>query len=512
MTHDSTNKLKVFSEGTGLGIVVSLTCLLVACALILSVIVFVLQATTPFPIADAWYYISNLIQPWQEGRLTVADFFVMRGASDHMQPLYRLILLIQTVWFHMDFTVEALIGVVFAIACVYLWYRLSRNELARPPGSTITASLIGLGLVAVIFSLNARGVYDWSLVALAFMGIFAVSVLLAATPSLVERRNWILLGFLVLLVFIVDNTYGILVILCAGALLTLMLARDQLQPRSWLRACGVLVGVGVAYLAVCHALFPYRGAANPDQGFGPLMTLLKAHWRESFKLIAVPAGTTLAMPERIEQTLHIAAWQAELVVTLLAIPICAAHVWFWINYLRGKPNTLVFLAAGLMLFFYLSLAAILLSRLPAFGFDYLYEPRYMQVYELQLVAFLMMSARVLSEQPTARLFRGALTVAVLAFTALTFWYAILASREVPYIQAFHVKIATQMEQLAIDPANPPKDCLAAYITPCSYTIASERTKMFQTLERGPYNVFSPTFRRWHRHQVPKVWAAHEPAR
>lgn len=509
MTPRWTGLFRTFGDMTGLETVVALGCRLTACVLVLSVIMFVLHATTPFPIADAWFYIANLIRPWQDGHLAVADFFVMRGVSDHMQPLYRLIMLMHTAWFHMDFTVEALVGVTFAVACVYLWYRLSRNQLAKAPRSRIQASMIGLGLVAVVFTLNARGVYDWPLVTLAFMGIFALSVLLAATPVLIEQRRWAVLAMLELLVFFADDTYGILVILCAGGLITLMRIRGQLATGSWLRACGVLVGVGIAYLAICHALFPYRGGANSDQGFGPLVVLLRDHWRESVKLLVIPAGMTLAAPDRIDQTLHVSQWHALIILGALSIPVCLAHVWFWVCYLHRKPNTLMFLAAGLMLFFYLSLAAILVSRLPRFGFDYLYAGRYMQVYEMQLVAFLMMSAQVFSERPGAWLHKRVLAISVLVFTALTCWYAVLASREVPYIRAYQVEIATQLEQLADNPAKPPKECLVNYIAPCSYPSTAERVAILQVLERGPYNVFSPVFRKWHKHQVPGIWAEHE---
>jgi hypothetical protein len=65
--------------------------------------------------------------------------------------------------------------------------------------------------------------------------------------------------------------------------------------------------------------------------------------------------------------------------------------------MASPPNALLFVAAGLLLFFYLTLAAFLVGRLPGFGFDCLYQSRYMQIYDLQIVAMLMMSARGLAD-------------------------------------------------------------------------------------------------------------------
>jgi len=401
---------KPFAGMTAPEVGVTLACRLLAAMLVLSVIVFVLRATTPFVMADAWFYVLKVIRPWQEGHLSIADFFVTRGPSDHMQPIYRLVLLMHTAWFHMDFTVEALVGVIFAIACVYLWYRLARSVLAQAPRMAVATQLTGLALVAVVFSLNARGVYDWPLVTLAFMGIFAVSALLVATPVLADRGTlpaFAGLAGLALLVFLVDDTYGILAVICAIVLLALMRLRRQVGHDAWARTTLVLVAVAIAYVAVCRVLFPYIGTSTtPRQGLAPLLTLLNDHWRESWKLLVIPTGTVIATPQRIVQGLGVSPWEVPRVLVALAIPVCVANVWFWVNYFRRKPNTLTFTAAGLMLFFYFSLAAILVSRLPRFGFDYLHEGRYMQVYELQWVAVLMMFAQTLSERPDSRVHKS----------------------------------------------------------------------------------------------------------
>lgn len=501
---------KPFAGMTVPEIGVAVACRLLAVALLLGVIAFVLRAATPFVMADAWFYVLKVIRPWQEGHLSVADFFVTRGPSDHMQPIYRLVLLMHTAWFHMDFTVEALVGVIFAIASVFLWYRLARSVLTKAPHMTMAAQLTGLALVAVVFSLNARGVYDWPLVTLAFMGIFAVSALLAATSALVERGETLpaLAGLagLALLVFLVDDTYGILAVICVLVLLALMRLRRQIGHGTWIRTTLVLAVVAIVYVTACRVLFSYGGASAPGPRLAPLLTLLRDHWRESWKLLVIPTGTTIAMPQRIVQGLGVSLWGVPRVLVALAIPTCAANVWFWINYFRRKPNTLTFTAAGLMLFLYFSVAAILVSRLPRFGFDYLYQGRYMQVYELQWVAVLMMSAQVLTERQNARVHKSVLASLVILFVALTLSYGFMAHRELRSIRSYQQRIAAQIGQFGADPSSPPKDCVANFITPCSQWSEASRVEVFQTLERGPYNVFSPAFRKWHRHQVPVVLA------
>lgn len=490
---------------------VALACRLLAALLILSVVVFVLRAATPLVISDAWFFVYTLIRPWQNGHLTLADFFIKRGPSDHMNPLYRLIMLAHTEWFHMDFTVEALVGLLFAVACVYLWYRLVRKALARVPRTAITTQLIGLALVAAVFSLNARGVYDWPLVTLAFLGLFAVSVLLAAVLPLLKAGRYGLLALAAFVVFLVDDTYGILAVAAAVALLALLRLRRQLDPRAWWMGSVVLLIIAVAYVSAGRAFVPYAGQGDGSAGFGTLISLLTAHWRESWKIIAIPAWSVIITPGRIAQTFGSPHWLAVSIPVLAGAVVCAGHVWFWRNWKRRSPNALLFAAAGLMVFFYLTLGAFLVARLPRFGFDYLYQPRYMQIYDLQIVAMLMMSAQVLADTSDRRIHERLQLAATVVLVGLAGFYAHLAFGQIRSIRALQVRIASQIEWLASDPKLPPRDCLANYVTPCSNWSLDGRIAVLETLKRGPYNVFSPDFRRWHRHQVPAVWNPPDPS-
>lgn len=480
-------------------------CRLLGYVLILGVVVFVLRAATALVISDAWFYVYTLIRPWQEGHLSWADFFIKRGPSDHTNPLYRLILLMHTAWFHMDFTVEGLIGVCFAVACVYLWCRVVRKALAGTRPADMMAEVIALGLTAVVFSLNARGVYGWPLVTLSFIAIFAVSVLCAVVPNVMKTRRFGMLALATIAVFFVDDTYGVLAVASIVVLLSSLWLRGSLDSGIWWRGTLVLLGVAAAYLLTCRMLVPYFGSNHPGPGLKPVISLFEMHWRESWKLIAIPAWSIVITPEKLVKIFHATHGVAVSIPVVVAGLVCAGHVWFWRNWLRREPDTLSFLAAGLMLFFYFALAAFVVARLPRFGFDYLYQPRYVQIYDLQLIAMLMMSARVLSECPGARLHRRLQVAATAVLVVLAGCYAVMAFREIPFIRAYQVKVAAQIEQLANDPDAPPSGCLANLVPPCSHWSLAGRVAVLDTLERGPYNLFSPTFRKRHRHQVPASW-------
>lgn len=484
---------------------VTLACRLLAALLILGVTVFVLRATMPLVISDAWFVVYTLIRPWQDGHLTLADFFIKRGPSDHMNPLYRLIMLAHTEWFHMDFTVEALVGLLFAVACAYLWYRLARHELTKAPRAVVPAHLIGLALVAIVFSLNARGVYDWPLVTLAFMGIFAVSVFLAVVLPLLKAGRYDLLALAAFVVFLVDDTYGMLAVAAVVILLALPRLRRQLDPRAWWMASAVLLIVAVAYVSAGRAFVPYAGHEGGSVGFSALISLLTAHWRESWKIIAIPTWSVIITPLRVAEVFGGWHWLAVSIPTLAGAIVCAGHVWFWRSWKHRPTNALLFVAAGLMLFFYLTLAAFLVARLPRFGFDYLYQPRYMQIYDLQIVAMLMMSAQVLADTSDRRVHGRLQLATTCVLVGLAVFYAQLAFGQIRAIRALQVKIASQIEQLAADPGSPPRDCLANFVVPCAHWSLAGRVAVLETLERGHYNVFSPTFRAWHRHQVPATW-------
>lgn len=492
---------------TGREIVVTLTCRLLATLLVLGAFLFVLRATTPLVISDAWFFVYSLIRPWQDGHLTMADFFVKRGPADHMNPLYRLIMLMHTEWFHMDFTVEALIGMLFAVACVYLWHRLARGELQKSPQTTITAELIGLAMAAIVFSLNARGVYGWPLVTLAFMGLFAVSAFLAAVLPLLKARRFGVLALAAFLVFLVDDTYGILAVAAALVLLTLLRYLREIDQRTWWPGCVVLLIVAVAYVSAGRLFVPYAGHGNAGGvGLGALISLLATHWRNSWEVIAIPAWSVIITPVRIAETFGSPHWIAVSTPAVVGIAVCAGHVWFWRCWRRRPFNALSFAAAGLMLFFYFTLAAFLVARLPRFGFDYLYQPRYMQIYDLQIVAMLMMSAQAWTNTGNKRAHAALQWLVTIVLVGLAGFYAHLAFGQIRAIHALQVRIASQIEQLASHPASPPPDCLANYVVPCAHWNLESRIAVFKTLERGHYNVFSPVFRAWHRHQVPANWS------
>lgn len=483
-------------------------CWVVVILLVLTVLTFVVRVATPYVISDEWFFVDTLIRPWQNGDLKLGDFFVKRGPADHLNPLYRLIMLMVTAWFHMDFTVEGLVGTCFAVACVYLWFRLIRHAFAGSRRSDMMVKVVALGIAALMFSLNSTEVYSWPLVTCAFIAIFFVSVLYASIPTLLQKRRWGLLALVTFVAFFVDDAYGVLATISVLALLSLLCLQGKLKVSEWWPSILVVCGVGAIYVFLSHVLVPYQGAGQPSRSglaLKPVVSLFATHWRESWKLIAIPAWSAIISPTQLTNVFHTPPLVAAGVATIIVATVCAAHVWFWRRWARAPFTTLSFVAAGLMLFFYFVLAALVIGRLPLFGgFNYLSQARYVQAYTLQFIAMLLMSAQVLSGRPDAYLHKRLQITASVLLVGLAGLYAAAAAREVPYIWAYQVRAAVQVERLANHLDEPLEGCLVNFVAPCDWSLAA-RTAVFATLERGPYGLFSPVFRERHPRQVPASW-------
>jgi len=451
--------------------------------------VFAWRGTLFVATADAWGFIATFLARYYDGTLSLADFFAKRNTLDHSQPLQKLLFLAYARWFDLDFAFEGATGIVFGIAFIAVIVAIVRADTKGQPRAKTVVALTTLGVTAVVLSLNDDGIFNWSFATLSLFYPLGIAVMLAFAYHCIERNRPSMLALGTLVACLLLDTSAIL---CAVAIVMLVALRWRTFAATRIPVVLVAaIGVGVVLYVAGYALaFPdlqsnVTASARANQFFG--------HADEAWKALVVPLGAAVASPHRIKDVYGVAEFWTWLIAP--AIVVAAGHAWFWREFFRRDDTRLTFVASGLMLFFYATIAGILWARVPRYGFDYLAQSRYLVFYALQLVAMLMFAASraarsVRSDGPFVAYATG---VVVLACAAIVYG----RDAEVPAHINFNRMLDEKVLAIAEDPAHVPPDCPMYHLTLCGW-VPSVRIMALDLMRREQLNVFSPRFRERHR--------------
>ncbi len=461
-------------------------------AMAVSVLVYVWVAASPLVSADNWYYADTLVKHFQEGKLGLIDIIGKRP-NDNSQPLNRLILLALTRWFDMDLTLQGLLGALIAVACVVLLSWLALRAWPAPGKTPWLRALLPLGFASILLSLNPTGLYTWPLVTtLTFTGSLGAIIYLYMVAELGRRGAWVWAAVAAMVTLITIDTFGILAVM--GTVL-LFAYRACTGPREGRRAALVtglavfltLVVYQVGYKYVTHLQSTPLNGAN----IAAAAAYAVAHWDEAWKTLVIPFAISIYEPLG-----HLGiTWP---VLVPLAVVLWCGHIWFWRGFFRNPDSRLAFLGAGLMLYFYGTVAGMLLDRVPQNDFDYFFQPRYISFYELQLVAMLLMVVVLLPKRPAPERMASITTILICGMLLFNGYFTARAWAAASSLHKYDENMVTQINRLAMDPANPPQGCYQVVIV-CNWPL-KRRLEVLQVLEDGKLNIFSPEFRQRHGYQ------------
>lgn len=447
-------------------------------------LVYAWNYADPLIISDGWYFLEVFVRPALEGHLSLGDFFVKRSGFDHAQPLRKLILLGELRWFDLDFRPQAIAGVLCAGGCALVVARVLVDARHAPP---VLRWLVAALVAVLLCSLNSSAIWAWPLVGLGYsshllvFGFFAVAWRSLAGGKL----RWHLLMTLALALVADDSSLLALVAL----LLVLAACWCKRVHRERVVAVAViaLVVIGLEQFLV-RWLGPVVGGVPPlaDRWLLLWQALLDGGWWQWW---VYPFADSLMLKRQLAaRTEHVLFWQL-----LIGVGLAVAHLWFWWRFLRDRTDGARFFAGALMLISYAFLAGILLGRVPTYGSDYLHQPRYVLLYQFQLVALLVMWAAT---------WRGwHVPVSILAVPLLLWLQLSLAIRSwdiAHYITNYYERTAEQIVAMGDDPATTPESCLPV-LPPCKWD-AERRADLIGLLKKHQLNVFSPAFQR--RHNLP----------
>lgn len=460
--------------------------------------VFGWHAAIPLPVSDAWYFIEGFVAKALTGELGLGDFFAQRSAGDHAQPFQKLVLLAHLRAADLDFRVEAMVGLAGAmLSAGLLSCLLVRN--ARDRAGRVKAAITAAGVWTVLFSTNATDLHTWSLVTLGWWMV--ASAVAFWWLAAVVRSPRVAVGLGLLgggLIGLTWDEVAIPVAIAAVAASLLVDRRDGLA-RTVALAIGTLLGVGMARLALAHV----AGDASAEATGGTLAGL-----RGLFTHPDAWHALTGPLADSVVHRSHLDAWTGPAAPAwqiAIAMVLGVAHVGFWWRVLvsRNLPAQQVAITAvAMMLFFYACVAGVLLSRGIDFGPMYVHQPRYVLVYQLNLVALALMFLGPAGQARAAqrvRLSPAGLAAAagLIAVIAVQLPLARAAWMHAPYLRNYVERSALTMGQLATDPTAVPAGGCSQILTICSAPVQSRRNVM-RILAGHRLNVFSPAFQARHR--------------
>ncbi|HEV2622845.1 MAG TPA: hypothetical protein VGU65_12245 [Frateuria sp.] len=468
-----------------------------AALLLLNAIYFVLRASSPVIRDDAWYFLDVFLRKAINGSLGVGDFFVKRAGADHAQPLFKMLLLFEWRYFDLDFAVGAVVGVLAAAACGLVFYRIIVVERCNDRGDAYRC-LAWAAICAVLLSLNAdAGTWTWPLVALENVTSLIILLFVVVVWHAHQKQRYVALALVTLVLDISSDDSALIAIIAAVAALLLMWLRDPEQRRrsTWkllvvMIVCTVLVRIGYAYA-------PIVGGTPPVPLSSHLGLLLERFWDKGWWMWAVLPLTLPVFYRSPLESFHAETWLAMQIA--MGLVLLLAHLWFWRMAFRGRYNRPAFVAVCLMLLSYGWVAGIILGRVPVSGNDYLNQPRYVLLYGGHLIALLLMWAGSLGATPQSSTGWHAIgtwtpAVGCLVLLVAQIPTSIYAWHMRPYLWAYYVQMAHQIDDLAKDPAH------AAACVPelpvCNWSMGKRR-ELTRLLSQNRLNVFSSKVQQRH---------------
>src|SRR5690606_21095134 len=242
---------------------------------------------------------------------------------------------------------------------------------------------------------------------------------------------------------------------------------------------------------------PFYGLVAPPVGgsasIAGFIPMLFARIHEWWQWLAIPLSASVAHRSQLQGwgLAEATPWMTLLVAGVLLV----AHGWFWWKALAGRRNAAAFVATCQMLLFYGLLAGMLLARVSQHGSEYLWQPRYVLIYQWNVVALLLMALAQLRPGGGGgvRTDRAAIATVVAAALVLCLQVPLsLQSWQVqPYAKRFQQRQAMQMRHLAGAQAEEPARCVHTLLV-CKYP-AERRARVMGFLRDQQLSVFSPGF-------------------
>ena len=450
-----------------------------------NILMFAITAANPLVSSDAWYFLEAFVPRALDGTIGIGDLYAKRGGFDHAQPLNKLFLLLNARYLDLDFTYEAIVGVLAGAAGVLVLKRIVDLEPATRRGASYWLPLSALG--AVYLSLNSSMVVTWPLVAFGYVTLLVVLLSVLSAWKAWNGGSVLVFAFAMLACAATADDSAVLL---AGAVAATFLWTGHRSGNTWRGARLALVALGAVglYLAI-YAFFDQTAQAEQRGVADTLTRLLHELSAPGGGRVLAVLASGLAFYGQLEAYFG-ASWPS--VQIGLGLFMLAAHIAYWWRALASKPGPAAFASIALMLLAYGYIAGVLYARVPDAGLGYVNEPRYAVLYQMQIVALLLLM--LASPRAESRGRPVVVTVAVVLL-ALQVPLSLHTWEEARFDRSYWRQMAGQMVLLSRDPSTTPEACVPILVV-CEWDVA-RRQAVFSLLQRYQLNLFSADFRRRH---------------
>lgn len=456
---------------------------------------FIVRASNPVIQADGWFYLEFFLKKAADHHLAFADFFIKRDIDDHASPVFRLLLLINYFYFHLDYVLDAVVGCVSACACCLIYRSLIFFDASRKPISGLFLSWITI--CALTLSLNSYGVWVWPLVTLENLTQLFILLFVIAVWHAHRREKYTALAAATILLGITSDDSALIAVVAAMTSYGLMLLVSPAQRGRPAWKVFLTIGICIVLVRCAYAYLTWDFIKHSKRSLVALLPALFDRFSEGgwWKWLFIP----LTLPVYYENPFgqfHVMPWH--IFQGAASFFLFAAHVAFWRRALRGQYNLTIFAAVNLMLLAYGWVAGILLWRVSWAGNTYLEQPRYVLFYTCHLIALALMWAGSLKDLPkpahviTWKLWFPAAICALILLLQIPQSIAAWHARR--YEWAYYITMSRQLRALAQNPVSF-SDC--ALLQPLCSAPPARRATLTAFLKQNKLNIFSPRVQQWH---------------
>jgi hypothetical protein len=471
-------------------------------AILLNALFYLSLAMCPLIRSDAWHFLDALVIKWSSEGFHIADCFVKRSITDHAQPLNKILLYLNYRIFRLDFMAEALCGFagLFLFVCI-AFFLFCRSMDARRH-NLIASAMFFVCALMTLTSMNTTEFYTWSLVAFE-LNYFTLAVMAAlAIWACSSSQKWGLnLSFLLVLLCIMILSGDTASVIAWAAIFPCVLLKGLRSNGRFRRQCFIILGIGTAMVVLYYVII-YLTSIHPasfrvkSQTGGLLSGFSAGTFVEAFLIVFSSAVIH-------QMHLSFVGSAAERVIEwFVSIVLFFFYMRFFVKLLFSKINFSVYKYFVMFVLMHASASVlfIMIGRAPEYGIQYLWQPRYVLIY--QEIPFALLLDCSLSKcwptQNRALCFRTLLRWCFfILYISLQIFFCFKAYKALPWISRYFSEQAVAIGYFSRNPKASIHDNSGATGEICRMP-QDYRNRLIQFLKTENLNLFNSGFQWSHR--------------
>lgn len=351
-----------------------LVVLALALAFIANTMLYTYHAANPYARSDAWFQILGVLIPYFEQGFMLEHIFTGRGSGDHVQPLYKLLLIINAEFNSLNFRFESLIGMIALTAIFIILAFAAIKSSGKTNYNYLTLLILGL----FCYSMNASVIYNWPLVTFWYVYLLLCVLLFVYIDGFLvtggKEKSYLNIFLFSLIVFFLSGDVGKLSFIVISFLVVIKLVHTRDYKKYGLLLITLL-------MAQVLSSIPYNIYGSSESGsllfLENALDFYYANFFEVWKLILYPSGHGIVMAAYFKKMLS-GEWELYFIIFCIlcfSIQLYAVYIFFRIG-LHKKTYIPIFL----ILLSYLMVLGVAIYRIPNHSFEYLLQPRYVRTY------------------------------------------------------------------------------------------------------------------------------------